>query len=125
MRLARGAAAVQTQDVVRLLIAAVVLVAVAIGACGGGDGDDVQRTAPPRAVFTGAGVTGGGRLVDIGGRSLYIECSGTGTPTVWLEAGFGGSSGTWATVFPALSRTTRTCAYDRAGLGSSVGIRGV
>jgi pimeloyl-ACP methyl ester carboxylesterase len=124
-RLARAAAAVQTRGVVRSLVVAVVLASVVIGACGGDDGDDLQRSVPPRAVFTGAGVTGGGRLVDIGGRSLYIECAGSGTPTVVLEAGFGGSSGTWASVFRPLSRTTRTCAYDRAGLGSSVGMPGV
>ena len=42
-----------------------------------------------------------------------------------LEAGFGRGSGDWASVLTPLSRTTRTCAYDRAGLGSSVRIRGV
>ena len=42
-----------------------------------------------------------------------------------LEAGFGGSSTDWRDVQPQLGRTTRTCAYDRAGLGSSVAMPGV
>ena len=42
-----------------------------------------------------------------------------------LEAGFGGSSADWRDTQRDLARTTRTCAYDRAGLGSSVGRPGV
>jgi len=68
-------------------------------------------------------VTGSGRLVDIGGgRSLYLECVGSGSPTVVLEAGFGGSGRDWAEVQPQLVATTRTCVYDRAGLGNSLPI---
>ena len=53
------------------------------------------------------------------GRSLYVTCVGAGRPTVVLEAGFPGASDTWSDVQPRLGRTSRTCAYDRAGLGSS------
>jgi len=60
-----------------------------------------------------------GRLVDIGGRSLHINCTGTGTPTVVLEAGLGLGAVTWRHVQPALSQTTRVCSYDRAGYGWS------
>jgi pimeloyl-ACP methyl ester carboxylesterase len=71
-------------------------------------------------------VTGPGRLVAIGGgRSLYLNCTGSGSPTVVLEAGFGGDSTNWSAVQPPLSRTTRTCSYDRAGLGSSLPMPGV
>src|SRR3954447_24569921 len=70
-------------------------------------------------------ILGGGRLVDVGGHRLYLMCAGSGRPTVVLEAGFGGSSGDWRDTQPELARTTRTCAYDRAGLGSSVGQPGV
>ena len=58
-------------------------------------------------------------LVDFGGRRLRISCSGTGNPTVILEAGLGQSSATWNTVQPAVAETTRVCAYDRAGRGES------
>src|SRR5690349_546281 len=71
-------------------------------------------------------VVGPGDLVAIGGgRSLFLNCTGSGRPTVVLEAGFGGNSTNWSAVQPQLSGTTRTCAYDRAGLGSSLPMPGV
>jgi len=48
------------------------------------------------------------------GRHLYLDCRGAGSPTVVLEAGMGADARSWASVFPALARTTRTCAYSRA-----------
>jgi pimeloyl-ACP methyl ester carboxylesterase len=60
-----------------------------------------------------------GKRVDIGGRSLYLDCRGSGTPIVVLEAGSGSDSATWSTVHDELATTTRTCAYDRAGRGRS------
>lgn len=59
------------------------------------------------------------RLVDIGGRRLNIVCTGQGSPTVILEAGLLADSAAWRLVQPAISRTTRVCSYDRAGLGFS------
>jgi pimeloyl-ACP methyl ester carboxylesterase len=44
---------------------------------------------------------------------------------VLLEAGFGGSTGNWSSVLAQLGRITRTCAYDRAGLGQSDALPGV
>jgi pimeloyl-ACP methyl ester carboxylesterase len=58
-----------------------------------------------------------GRLVDIGGRRIQIECRGTGSPTVVLETGldyFGELA--WAKVYDRLAEITRTCAYSRAGI---------
>src|SRR4051794_13342381 len=109
---------------VRRRIFAVALSAAVVAGCGGGAREQPPRT-PPDPGFTGTGATGSARPVDIGGRSLFVECHGSGSPTVVLEAGFGGSSKSWVTVVPALSRITRTCAYDRAGLGSSVAMPGV
>jgi pimeloyl-ACP methyl ester carboxylesterase len=60
-----------------------------------------------------------GERVDIGGRSIYLDCRGEGFPTVVLESGMGGGAGSWGTVFGELAATTRTCTYDRPGLGSS------
>jgi pimeloyl-ACP methyl ester carboxylesterase len=58
-----------------------------------------------------------GRLVDVGGRRLQIDCRGAGSPTVVLEAGLDNlGSLSWAAVHDSLARTTRTCAYSRAGL---------
>jgi pimeloyl-ACP methyl ester carboxylesterase len=71
-------------------------------------------------------------LVDIGGRSLYLECHGTGSPTVVLEAGYRASARYWSDdllhpeaprtmVLPAVAEFTRVCAYDRPGTYASIG----
>ena len=60
-----------------------------------------------------------GQMVDIGGQRLHLYCLGTGNPTVILKAAAPGWSLYWSTVQPQLARTTRVCAYDRAGLGWS------
>lgn len=60
-----------------------------------------------------------GQMVDVGGFRLHIQCVGTGSPTVVLDAGLGGTSLDWALVQPELAQTTRVCAYDRAGMGWS------
>lgn len=59
------------------------------------------------------------QLIDVGGRSLCIHCSGSGKPTVVLEAGAGDNHTTWEVIQPAISRFTLVCSYDRAGLGQS------
>ena len=60
-----------------------------------------------------------GRLVDVGGYSLHIQCVGTGSPTVVLESGLGGMSLDWNLVQKEMGQTTRVCSYDRAGMGWS------
>jgi pimeloyl-ACP methyl ester carboxylesterase len=60
-----------------------------------------------------------GGMVDVGGHQLHIYCVGTGTPTVVLEAPAAGLSAAWGWVQPRVAKTTRTCSYDRAGLGWS------
>jgi len=61
--------------------------------------------------------------VDIGGgRQLYVECRGTGSPTVVLESGLDVAGDLWDSplgpaphVFPAVAEQTRVCTYDRPG----------
>ena len=60
-----------------------------------------------------------GQMVDMGGYRLHIQCVGTGSPTVVLDAGLGGTSLAWSLVQNEIGQTTRVCAYDRAGLGWS------
>jgi pimeloyl-ACP methyl ester carboxylesterase len=63
-----------------------------------------------------------GRLVDIGGWRLHLNCTGAarpGRPTVILEAGIGDFSVEWSLVQPRLSEFARVCSYDRAGDGWS------
>jgi len=62
-------------------------------------------------------------LVDIGGgRKMYLECRGTGSPTVVLVGGLRASAEDWSIgdksappVFPEVAKFTRVCAYDRPG----------
>jgi pimeloyl-ACP methyl ester carboxylesterase len=90
---------------------------------GGGTRNSPQ---PPTGGDRNPVVFAPGRLVGIGGgRTLYLKCEGSGTPTVVLEAGLGGTSTDWEEVQAPLSRVTRTCAYDRAGLGNSLPIPGI
>ena len=44
--------------------------------------------------------TAAGQMIDVGGHRLYIECTGSGSPTVILQAGLGASSSSWATIAP-------------------------
>jgi len=61
-----------------------------------------------------------GQLVDVGGYRLHINCTGTGSPTVVIEAGWEDWSTSWAAyVQPEVAKTTRVCTYDRAGMGWS------
>lgn len=100
----------------RLALAVVVGIVLAVSI-------DVVRTGGPTAWlahrYLAAPYVPQGQRVDIGGRSVYLDCRGAGTPTVVLDAGMGGGAGSWGIVLDELAATTRTCAYDRPGLGSS------
>ena len=58
--------------------------------------------------------TGPGRLIDVGGRKLHLNCIGSGSPTVVLEAGASSFAIDWSLVQPEIARTQRVCSYDRA-----------
>jgi pimeloyl-ACP methyl ester carboxylesterase len=60
-----------------------------------------------------------GKLVDVGTHSLHLNCSGSGSPTVVLQAGGGEMSSAFGWVAPAVAEQTRVCVYDRAGHGWS------
>src|SRR3954452_12650210 len=63
-----------------------------------------------------------GRLIDLGGWRLHLNCSGqanTSQPAVILEAGAGDFSVDWSLVQPLVARFARVCSYDRAGSGWS------
>ncbi|CAA9573298.1 MAG: hypothetical protein AVDCRST_MAG86-1898 [uncultured Truepera sp.] len=87
------------------------------------------RAAPP-AVLAGQADFAG--LVDIGGgRRLYLECRGTGSPTVVLVSGLGDGADIWnvtsdpenerPTVFAEVATFTRVCAYDRPSTSTATG----
>jgi pimeloyl-ACP methyl ester carboxylesterase len=57
-----------------------------------------------------------GALIELGGRSIHLDCRGHGSPTVVLVSGHDVlGSLSWSRVHAPLARTTRVCAYDRAG----------
>ena len=60
-----------------------------------------------------------GRLIDVGGHQLHVDCSGEGRPIVVLEAPFMGMSAVWGWIHQDLATSTRVCGYDRSGLGWS------
>jgi pimeloyl-ACP methyl ester carboxylesterase len=60
-----------------------------------------------------------GRTYLVNGHRLYLNCVGTGAPTVVLFNGLGERTPSWAWVQRELSSTTRVCAFDRAGQGWS------
>lgn len=60
-----------------------------------------------------------GRLYDVGGHSVHLYCTGSGSPAILLSSGLGDDFTEWAKVQPALSRHTKVCSYDRAGFGWS------
>jgi len=86
-------------------VAVVLVVAVVVNAWL--TGRDIARFPPP------------GILVTVAGHKLHMHCEGSGTPTVVLDAGLGGSSLYFRTLQRALRDSVRTCAYDRSGLGWS------
>ena len=60
-----------------------------------------------------------GRLVDVGGHRLHLNCTGTGSPTVVLEAGGGEMAANLGWITRTVARDTTICVYDRAGRGWS------
>jgi pimeloyl-ACP methyl ester carboxylesterase len=68
---------------------------------------------------TRSSVAAAGQMVDVGGHRLYLECIGSGSPTVVLQAGLGEASASWARIAPLIAASARVCAYDRAGHGRS------
>lgn len=68
-----------------------------------------------------AGLAHPGRIVQANGHGMYLQCVGSGSPTIVWEAG--GSEPGWMTTAQYLQgrvgRISRFCVYDRQGLGFS------
>jgi pimeloyl-ACP methyl ester carboxylesterase len=60
-----------------------------------------------------------GRSYLVDGHRLFLNCVGSGSPTVVLFNGLGERTPSWAWVQPAVARETRVCTFDRAGQGWS------
>jgi pimeloyl-ACP methyl ester carboxylesterase len=60
-----------------------------------------------------------GKLVDVGGYRLHLDCTGKSGATIVLISGAGDFSFDWGLVQSGVSRFARVCSYDRAGLAWS------
>ncbi|SEF11319.1 Pimeloyl-ACP methyl ester carboxylesterase [Rhizobiales bacterium GAS191] len=111
----------------RIVSSILVLASVALAvvwACGGSRSSAQQSTSALRGPLTPKlAQSGFAKQVDIGGgRKLYLECRGTGRPTIILESGYHESSQPWSlndgfppAVLPGVAGFTKICAYDRPG----------
>ena len=99
--------------------------ALALTACAGAtdstDPSIAQQTPPPSAAASpsASSAPADPNLVTIGDRSLWLECTGDGSPTIVMESGLGGDHRTWDRVVPEISARARVCVYDRAGIAAS------
>jgi pimeloyl-ACP methyl ester carboxylesterase len=96
----------------RRIAAGIVMIVVAIAGCGA----IYQRVCESRdrRVYPMPG-----RLVDVGGYKMHIDCMGDGAPAVILDSGLGDNYTSWRKVQPRVAQFTQVCSYDRAGLGYS------
>lgn len=106
-----AAARARTRRPLRWLVGASVFVALIAAAALALEGAALRRDA--------AAHPAPGRMVEVDGAAMHLDCRGAGSPTVLLEAGMGGDSSSWAWVQDTLAQHTRVCAYDRPGYGWS------
>ena len=59
------------------------------------------------------------RLVAADGVKQQIDCRGSGSVTLVVVTGLGSAASSWRSVAPGFRAITRTCFYDRPGLGAS------
>jgi pimeloyl-ACP methyl ester carboxylesterase len=94
------------------VVAVVIALTGVLAACSSAQGETGPAAGP--GDFAG--------LVDVGGRNLYLECRGSGSPTVVLQSGFPNAADIWSVgverpppVMQGVAGFTRVCAYDRPG----------
>src|SRR4051812_11012394 len=87
----------------RLIFATILALALTVAGCSSESGSDTSASSQPSeatqntTIAETAGDFAG--LVDIGGgRQMYLECRGTGSPTVVLISGFRGAHDDWTNV---------------------------
>ena len=106
-----------------LVLLALVFALLGCGCSAGGDEPNPVGTPERSAASNTAEVARTSEQVDIGGRSLLLECWGERAAeesTVLLIAGQGPTTSSWAPLATAFAAGGHhVCAYDRAGVGGS------
>src|SRR5918998_5849855 len=94
------------------------MLALVLTACAGATGSPGRSTVVPTpdrpseapslaALASATAAAVNPNLVSIGDRSLWLECTGEGSPTIVMESGLGGDHRTWDRVAPELSAAAR------------------
>jgi pimeloyl-ACP methyl ester carboxylesterase len=65
-----------------------------------------------------------GRMVQVGGYRLHLNCKGSVGPTVVIEQGAGEPARLWWPIQDRVAQFARVCTYDRAGYGWSDPVAG-
>jgi hypothetical protein len=102
--------------------AAAAVLGLVLTGCGGAGAPPVESPTPAADADHFSG------FLDVGGNQLWTTCSGSGSPTIILEAGDEADHTMWLNVYPRLKEETHVCMYDRLGLGKSddaTGCRGL
>lgn len=113
-------------------LAVVWALALLASACSGSSTEGASVSSPPGS--SNSETPSGGSIhstFDVGGHELFLDCQGTGTPTVVMVHGIvmtpgdnaGGGSASWTATRGELG--TRTCAYDRRNVGQSGQVPGM
>ncbi|MEI6254779.1 MAG: alpha/beta hydrolase, partial [Mycobacteriaceae bacterium] len=115
---------------VGLIVGPAIVCLILLAGCASHTNSDASPSASPTPTPVSANGDVSG-LIDIGnGRSIYLDCRGTGSPTVVFISGLTGAHDQWRysrpannpaaeitesdqAVFPTTARSTRACAYDR------------
>ncbi|MBA3668830.1 MAG: alpha/beta hydrolase [Sphingomonas sp.] len=115
-------------------IATPVLIGAALALLSGCAATDLTAVpSAPSLAAASAIPAGDARSVAIGGgRTMYLTCRGSGSPTVVLVSGLGERADNWdlttdpstaaRAVFPEVGRLTRVCAYDRPGTETTTAV---
>jgi pimeloyl-ACP methyl ester carboxylesterase len=109
LSLRKGTYPVRRRMAERIILSLVILAATAVAVSSGFNAIALHhfRSRPP------------GEMYAVNGYKMRLDCTGTGSPTIILDAGGGNDGLTWARVQPVLAKSTRVCSYDRAGMGWS------
>ena len=77
------------------------------------------RAATPTARAVQPTVAPFAKLISAGSYKLYMECTGSCSPTVVFDSGLSATGRSWSQVAPQAAKLARVCTYDRANTGRS------